>query len=142
MKPRFKGALLLVMLAALVLAVGGAWAEKYETDAGEAESDVLIQKEDAFGGKLKRPGVPFSHQAHHEDFTIKCASCHHDFDDEGNNTWTPEDGAAACEDCHESPYTNDGKMPSLFNAFHRQCKTCHESAQAGPMTCEDCHTGE
>ncbi len=140
MKPSTKGALLLVVLLALLLAVGAAWAEKYNTPAGEAESDMVLAKKDAFGGKLKRPPVPFSHRAHHEDYKIKCTQCHHTFED-GKNIWTPDDGANACEDCHTTPYRNEGKMPSLYNAFHHLCKDCHKAAKAGPQTCDDCHNG-
>jgi hypothetical protein len=28
---------------------------------------------------------------------------------------------------------------SLKDAFHSQCKCCHENMKAGPVTCGECH---
>lgn len=124
-----------VMLA--VFAFGLAWAEKYETKSGEVESDIKLEHTDTFK-KPKRGPVMFSHKAHHEDYTIKCAACHHDYD-EGENQWKEGDDVNACTDCHTEPYKTVGKMLSLHQAFHRNCVKCHKATDSAPKACADCH---
>lgn len=129
--------LLLAVLMLAVLAFGLAYAEKYETESGEVESDITLEHSDTFTDPKRGP-VMFSHQAHHEDYSLKCTSCHHEYD-QGKNIWTEGDSVNLCADCHTEPYKNVGKMLSLHQAFHRNCIKCHKATDSAPTACVDCH---
>ena len=73
------------------------------------------------GGK-----VLFTHQAHTGNY--ECLDCHHNIED---------DDVYNCSECHED--TGDEGMPSRAEAFHDQCKVCHEDEGAGPVECNSCH---
>jgi len=129
--------LALAGVMAVMLAAGLAWAEKYETASGEAEDMMELQFPDIFT-EPKRGPVPFSHRAHHEDYKVKCTQCHHDPAD-GENMWQPGDDAIACYECHYEPYRNVGSLPSLHQAFHRNCVDCHIQTDSAPRECNECH---
>ena len=133
-------ALAVIFLAALlgVVSLGGpAWADKYETPSGEAEEEMVLKNSEVFTQPRRGP-VNFSHRAHHEDYKLKCTQCHHEFE-EGKNVWRPGDAVGACADCHTSPYFSDEGMPSLWQAYHRNCRDCHKSVPDAPQSCEECH---
>jgi hypothetical protein len=137
MAKRGSAIIVLVGLMLAVFAFGVAWAEKYETKSGEVESDIKLEHSDVFENPKRGP-VMFSHRAHHEDYTLKCTSCHHEYD-EGENQWTEGDTVSSCADCHDTPYKNVGKMPSLHQAFHKNCIQCHKATDSAPTACADCH---
>ena len=69
--------------------------------------------------------VLFDHQGHLSDsgYGLECESCHHeDYDD-------PQ----SCGECH-----NEDEDVSRVDAFHGQCKGCHEE-DSGPVECSECH---
>ncbi|MCP3942024.1 MAG: cytochrome c3 family protein [Desulfobacteraceae bacterium] len=72
--------------------------------------------------------VLFTHQAHVDDYSLECIDCHHNLED--NDIYN-------CRECHEE--TGDEDMPSIADAFHAQCKGCHEEYGAGPVECNSCH---
>ncbi len=76
------------------------------------------------GGK-----VLFTHSVHVDNYTGDCLDCHHNLDD---------DETYNCSDCHEE--TGDDYMLSRADAFHDQCKGCHEDYGAGPIECNSCHS--
>ena len=121
----------------LCLVAGWAWADKYKTPSGEAQDQMTLRHKDTFK-TFKRGPVEFSHRAHHEDYKLKCQQCHHEFDG-GKNIWKEGDPATKCAECHMTPLKPEGKMPSLHQAFHGTCRNCHKAAQAGPLTCGECH---
>ncbi len=130
----------IVVLVGIMLAVFAfslAWAEKYETKSGEVEDSIELKHSDTFVNPKRGP-VMFSHKAHHEDYTLKCTSCHHDYND-GKNDWQEGDDVNACADCHTEPYKTVGKLLSLHQAFHKNCVKCHKATDSAPKACDDCH---
>ena len=72
--------------------------------------------------------VLFTHSVHTDDYTSDCLDCHHNIED---------DETYNCSECHEE--TGDEDLPARADAFHDQCKGCHEDAGAGPVECNSCH---
>jgi protein-arginine kinase activator protein McsA len=78
--------------------------------------------------------VTFSHKKH-ADAIKDCLKCHH--------TWKKgETTGKLCKDCHKSKV--EGKAISAKDAYHKDCKGCHEEAAkaskpAGPTGCTKCH---
>ena len=74
-----------------------------------------------------KPPVSFTHKAHGEKVK-ECAACHH------------KDAAGSeqkCSKCHGAKA--EGKKVDLKEAFHTQCKGCHQKEKKGPTKCDDCH---
>jgi len=99
--------------------------------------DPMISLNHKEMGKHERPVVSFNHEKHAAK--IDCMKCHHDYDAYMNNRGG--DGQP-CGTCHEVAAKQE--MPSLKDAFHGQCKRCHENMMAqkkpsGPVTCGGCH---
>ena len=72
--------------------------------------------------------VLFTHSVHGDDYGTDCLDCHHNIED---------DETYNCSECHEE--TGDEDLPSRADAFHTQCKGCHEDGGAGPVECNSCH---
>ena len=82
--------------------------------------------------------ITFRHADHGTLRTKECSECHH--------TYTGENRAQPCEDCHLKTST---KAPSLFKAIHMKCSGCHEytvkmGRPGGPLKkqCKLCHVKE
>lgn len=79
--------------------------------------------------------VTFAHKKHAETLKIDCLKCHH--------TWKAgETSGKVCKDCHKAKA--EGKTLAIKDAFHKDCKGCHEEAKkankpAGPTGCTQCH---
>src|SRR4030043_550122 len=79
--------------------------------------------------------VTFTHKKHAETLKIDCLKCHH--------TWKQgETTGKLCLDCHKAKA--EGKTLSAKDAFHKDCKGCHDEAKkaskpAGPTGCTQCH---
>ncbi len=79
--------------------------------------------------------VTFTHKKHSENYKIDCLKCHH--------TWKKgETTGKFCRDCHKEKA--EGKTLSVKDAFHNDCKKCHDDAKkankpAGPTGCTQCH---
>lgn len=91
-------------------------------------------------GKHQRPTVVFPHEVHSSK--IDCLRCHHDFDAYSNNRGGE---GQPCVNCHDA-HPDDGSI-SLQEAFHLQCKECHETFRfqgknAGGIMCGECHIGK
>lgn len=114
---------------------------------------VLVPFSTAEAGDKQRPPVLFPHEMHF-DVADDCLSCHHDIQDGENvldegllsetepdeimtlNSMNRDDlGPVSCLTCHD----DDAKVGPM-DAFHRQCITCHEVQNAGPVMCGECHT--
>lgn len=99
--------------------------------------DTLVELNSEILGSHERPVVQFTHEQHAN--IIDCVRCHHDFDQYGNNTGSE---GQLCSDCHTR---KPGENPvPLQEAFHTQCKRCHEQTLAkgpasGPVMCGECH---
>jgi hypothetical protein len=76
-------------------------------------------------------GMVYDHDTHAENYTFGCTDCHHDVDIEP----VPQ----SCGDCHMD--TGDPAMPSLMDAAHERCASCHQAElDAGITDCTYCHT--
>jgi hypothetical protein len=77
--------------------------------------------------------VLFDHKEHTWDkgYGLKCTECHHDMDKEGQK-------ATPCGECHKAQ-EGEGMGPLRIDAFHQQCKGCHEDGGQGPVDCSACH---
>lgn len=77
-------------------------------------------------------GMQYDHDQHAADYNFgSCTDCHHDTDIE------PE--PQACSDCHMEQ--GDEMMPSLENAAHEKCASCHQmQMDEGLQGCSYCHS--
>jgi len=109
-----KVAICLSLVVAVVFAFGTAFA---------APPEKITLKEI----RKSKAAVTFNHKGHGEK-AKECAACHH------------KDKAGAerkCSKCHGDK--TEGKKLSLKEAFHTQCKGCHQKEKKGPVKCDDCH---
>jgi len=134
MKKGFIAIAIMVAFAAVVMMGAGAIAQT--TKSGTVK-DVLEIKDSLFT-KNTKGAVTFGHKHHSVDLKIKCTECHHVMKD-GKNVWKEGDKVAMCASCHKSAKKNEGKMLSLYNAFHKNCKDCHKKMKKGPTKCNECH---
>ncbi len=81
----------------------------------------------------------WGHERHYEEFGLSCTDCHHDESIEAS----PQN----CADCHERGVApgrqprEKGAPPSLADAAHQKCRSCHEDLfAAGARGCASCHT--
>ncbi|MBI5528545.1 MAG: cytochrome c3 family protein [Deltaproteobacteria bacterium] len=71
----------------------------------------------------------------HGKTEVLCAGCHHHH--------SPADKRPPpCRSCHGAAATAGRDMPSLENAFHRQCIGCHQQMARKEQGCTDCHKAE
>jgi hypothetical protein len=77
--------------------------------------------------------VLFDHKEHTSDeaYGFKCKDCHHEIEKEGEKP-------SRCGDCHKAE-EGEGMGPLRPDAFHQQCKGCHEDQGMGPVNCTACH---
>lgn len=98
--------------------------------------DDIVQLRSAAFGAHKRPPAVFVHDAHNEKAGLEdsCATCHHVYE---KGVLVPDDDSIGtpCADCHAV----DAPQMPLRQAFHGQCKGCHETRAAGPVACGQCH---
>ncbi|MCJ7683808.1 MAG: cytochrome c family protein [Desulfobacteraceae bacterium] len=109
-------------LAAILLVVGVICYSAFAKKAPEQPLRIMLKNT---GGN-----VLFDHKKHMSEsgYGIECADCHHDLENEG-------DKPSACGECHLDDSEDSPKRP---DAFHKQCKTCHEDG-GGPVNCAECH---
>ncbi len=85
----------------------------------------------------QRPPVQFQHEKHSAN--IDCLQCHHDYDKYLNNKGGEGQPCSACHGLKSKP-----EILPLTEAFHIQCKSCHdamrqEGSPSGPVMCGECH---
>ena len=105
--------------------------------AAYCQEDMVVVNDQAFDN-LQRPPSKFRHDEHNEKAGIEeCNECHHVYDDKGVLEKDESSEDQSCSDCHELKAS--GKKPGLMNAFHINCKGCHEEKNKGPVMCGQCH---
>ena len=82
------------------------------------------------------------HARHAQAYPEKCEECHHVYDEELQKLVYVKGEEDACRSCHG--LSNEGEKPSLANAVHRGCISCHlhrmeADLDAGPVRCVGCH---
>ncbi|NVM21697.1 MAG: cytochrome c3 family protein [Desulfobacterales bacterium] len=112
--------LLALVLTAILLVVGVVCYAAFPTKTPEEPVRIMFK---TTAGK-----VLFDHKTHTADagYGIACDDCHHEEQDESKS--------CSGEDCH-SPDSE----PKRSDAFHANCKGCHEDGKAGPVECAACH---
>ncbi len=130
-----------VIVALLALAVFSYTA----FSAGAPELPVRI------GFKNKAGKVIFTHETHTaiEGYGLYCTDCHHHPSEmeegeeviacgechlQGKMEKMPE----ICLDCHDPSDYEGAYVPKRSDAFHGQCKGCHQEG-GGPVECNQCH---
>lgn len=105
--------------------------------SGFSQGDIFFVRDSAFGVRM-RPAVPFAHDEHNANAEIDdCTLCHHVIvDGEKSEFESSED--RECSACHMA---GGNDRMDLMNAYHRNCKGCHEEKKEGPVTCGECHAG-
>ena len=102
-----------------------------------SQEDMVVVNDEAFDNPQRPPAV-FRHEEHNEKAGIEeCNECHHVFNDEGKLVEDESSEDQRCSECHE--LNASGKKPALMNAFHINCKGCHEQDNKGPVMCGQCH---
>ena len=82
------------------------------------------------------------HARHVTATNESCESCHHVYDEAQKKLVYKAGAEGACGYCHGKQ--DKGDTPSLRNASHESCISCHIKNQkakggAGPLTCVGCH---
>jgi ribosomal protein S27AE len=73
--------------------------------------------------------LKFDHEAH-KGLASGCTDCHHDS--------SIEEKPTNCAECHQA--AGDESMPSLRDANHKRCATCHEDMFSAKIKgCGNCH---
>jgi hypothetical protein len=85
------------------------------------------------------------HARHALAFPEKCEQCHHIWDEAQQKLVYVKGQEDACRSCHG--VVDEKDTPSLENASHRDCISCHLSRreaelEAGPVHCVGCHDTE
>jgi hypothetical protein len=127
---------LAIMLAFAAAAFMTTGAVAQDTKSGKVD-DVITLSDPTFKRDTKSP-VEFNHKEHAVDYKIDCASCHHVYKD-GKNVWKEGDKVAKCAECHTSARKTVDGVPSLYKAFHDNCRDCHKKEKKGPTKCNECH---
>jgi hypothetical protein len=106
------------------------------------ESIVLVA---LAGMEAKKPGTPFTHKKHYDDYSVKCEACHHAVKAKGGAV--PASRTCTDAGCHQANQCNgqvvaakNKDCPFFVDAYHFNCIECHR-AQSGPTKCGECHTG-
>lgn len=96
-------------------------------------------------GAAQRVAMAFDyslHARHAQAFPEKCDTCHHVYDEALQKLVYQKNTEESCRACH-GPEDVD-QTPSLANASHRDCVSCHlrrtaSQLEAGPVLCVGCH---
>lgn len=133
------------LLAALALAPDARTAGPGRGAESAPPEEIVIHSQ--LWPEKKYEDSKFPHKKHVTEFQVSCKECHHLYEN-GGNAWKEGDPVAKCESCHTSPKTGkalkdappEEQKLSLYNAFHRNCLTCHKEKAKGPTKCTDCHS--
>jgi len=102
-----------------------------------SQDDMVVVDADAFDNSQRPPSV-FVHDEHNEMAEIEeCNQCHHVYDDDGTLLEDESSEDQYCSDCHG--LEAEGRKPALMDAFHLNCKGCHDAQNKGPVMCGECH---
>lgn len=125
--------LILVLIVGVALSATLGWSEAAKK---KGDKDAVLAKSEF--GQPQRPPARFDHDQH--EAIIRCQACHHEFFKFEN-----EEGGQGqeCAECHKVKGTAEVPI-TLLEAFHRNCKGCHQRTLArgkksGPVMCGQCH---
>jgi hypothetical protein len=102
-----------------------------------SQDEMTVVDNSVFDNPQRPPSV-FEHDMHNETAGIdECSVCHHVYED-GQLVEDESSEDMRCSDCHGLEEGTDDQ-PALMNAFHANCKGCHEEQGKGPIMCGECH---
>ena len=107
------------------------------------EADMILINYEGYKADRRGP-VEFTHLLHARDFNILCWECHHEYNNDKENVWSPWGMTEKCNQCHDPLKQSDTGI-KLQKAFHVNCKTCHKNLakqkkKTGPFKkCYGCH---
>jgi hypothetical protein len=134
---------LIALVLALVLVAGTMIYAQDKDEPLEIPAEIIINNPD-YRNDTKGP-VTFAHKVHIYGYGISCSTCHHDYQEDGSNTWTEKDPVKKCTECH-FPVERQGRARTLKGAYHGSCVTCHfsfiyrnMSNKAPYKDCDRCH---
>ena len=136
----------LLLITVICVSIGIVFTAIGSRNIAVAESDsldVIVINNDIYEKDRKGP-VYFEHKKHARDYDVSCWDCHHDYDNNGENLWSPWEETQKCMECHDPDEEYDN-IPKLQTAYHVNCKNCHkEKAIFGddPLAyrkCTTCH---
>jgi hypothetical protein len=105
--------------------------------AAHSQEDMKFVIVDVFENP-QRPAAIFRHDEHNETAEIEeCNECHHVYDENGKLLEFESSEEQLCCECHE--LQQSGRKPALMQAFHTNCKGCHQKNKIGPIMCGQCH---
>lgn len=108
--------------------------------AAYSQEDMRVVENSVFENPARPPSV-FVHDEHNEKAALdECNACHHVYDENGELLEDESSEDRKCSECHG--LKKSGRLPSLMNAFHKNCKGCHMEKKAGPIMCGECHKKE
>jgi hypothetical protein len=123
MQTKKKWGLLAIAFTICLLITGEIYIVSGQEDSESRDLDTIIINNTDYDNDRKGP-VAFPHRKHALDYKVLCWDCHHNYDDDQVNVWSPWEGTEKCIDCHD-PTEADGKILKLQTAYHVNCKTCH-----------------
>ena len=101
-----------------------------------SQEDMTHVDNSVYNSPQRTPSV-FNHEAHNEAAEIEeCNECHHVYED-GKKLEDESSEDQLCSDCHTLEAQRN--QPGLMQAFHMNCKGCHEKENKGPVMCGECH---
>jgi hypothetical protein len=116
----------LPLMIAIVFSLTTAW----------SQDEMTVVDNSVFDNPQRSPSM-FVHDEHNETAGIdECSECHHVYED-GELVEDESSEDMRCSDCHDLAKSDD--QPALMNAFHANCKGCHEAEGKGPIMCGECH---
>ena len=117
----------LALIVGILLVLTTAW----------SQDEMTVVDNSVFDNPQRSPSV-FEHDMHNETAGIdECSVCHHVYED-GQLVEDESSEDMQCSDCHDLEKGADDQ-PGLMNAFHANCKGCHEAEGKGPIMCGECH---
>ena len=75
--------------------------------------------------KDRRGPVMLTHTKHALDYGVSCWDCHHVYEDDKKNIYSPLETTQKCNECHDPLKVQDEAM-KLQTAYHKNCKGCHK----------------
>ena len=98
-----------------------------------SQEDVEFVEDSGFSSSM-RPKPAFAHDDHNEKAGIEeCIECHHVYDEAGNLVEDESSEDQECSECHGAE--GDEFPMDLVRHYHLNCRGCHQSEKAGPVTC-------
>ncbi|NLA75304.1 MAG: cytochrome c3 family protein, partial [Deltaproteobacteria bacterium] len=92
--------ILLLAFSACFLIAGSRLTSAQDENEEKENHEIIIIENNCYRRDRKGP-VRFEHVKHARDYKISCWECHHDYDKDGINAWSPWEESKGCSECHD-----------------------------------------